>query len=131
MNTSHGNKIAFLRKRDGINQADLAMKIGIDRACLSLIENDKRKVSLDECILLCKAFHITVDEFLGNNQSPWINTNSGERPADDKTVFVINTRVEMLPIKAYYQETNDMFFSLESCSINMPILITHYMYIPE
>jgi len=130
MKTSHGNKIYFLRKKYNIQQVDLAKEIGLDRACLSLIENGKRKLNLDECISICLFFKISLDEFIGNIKSHWVDISSGLMPNDDETVLVKNIKVKMLPIKAYYETESNQFFSLESIAL-CPLNITHYMYIPD
>jgi hypothetical protein len=55
----------------------------------------------------------------------WININT--KPEDDQIVFVINSKVDMLPIKAYYHSVWDEFISIENPSGNVPLSVTHWM----
>ncbi len=60
----------------------------------------------------------------------WINIKDG-KPKDDQNVFVINNKVLMLPIKAYYCEEWDEFMSLENGDgTNHPLSVTHWMTMP-
>lgn len=49
-------------------------------------------------------------------------------PEDDQSLFVINDKIKMLPIKAYYDKEWDEFISLESGPGTLhPISATHWM----
>lgn len=69
MDKSLGKRIKTLREDLGMSQEDLAQKLEIDRASLSLIENNKRSLKTEELILLSKAMNISIDELL-NLQAP-------------------------------------------------------------
>lgn len=60
----------------------------------------------------------------------WISIND-QIPNDDQSVFVINSKVQMLPIKAFYCEEWKEFISLETDSTNHPISVTHWMEMPK
>lgn len=64
METSLGKRIKALREALSISQEELAQKIEMDRASVSLVENDKRTLKANELLLLSKAFNISVDELL-------------------------------------------------------------------
>lgn len=67
---------------------------------------------------------------LMEGKKEWISTKE-RYPSDDQTVFVINNKVQMLPIKAYYCEAWDEFMSLENGDgTNHPLSITHWMELP-
>ena len=59
----------------------------------------------------------------------WTNINKGV-PLDDQNVWVINTRVNMTPIKAYYLANDNEFLAMDltfTCSLS----ITHWMPMQE
>lgn len=58
----------------------------------------------------------------------WISIKT--QPESDLTCLVINSKVDMLPIKAYWDVESEEFFSLESDGCT-PISVTHYMPIPK
>ena len=60
----------------------------------------------------------------------WISVKDKD-PEDDQTVFVINSKVQMLPIKAYYCTEWNEFMSLENGDgTNHPLSITDWMPLP-
>jgi transcriptional regulator with XRE-family HTH domain len=69
MEISLGKRIKALREALRISQEELAKKLEIDRASLSLIENDKRALKANELILLAKAMNISIDELLNIHSS--------------------------------------------------------------
>ncbi len=52
-----------------LSQDDLAKLLNMDRASLSLIENDKRSLKAEELILLAKNVNISIDELLNLHTS--------------------------------------------------------------
>ena len=64
MEASLGKRIKALREALRISQEELSQRLGLDRASLSLIENDKRSLKADELILLSKSLNISIDELL-------------------------------------------------------------------
>lgn len=59
-----GKRIKAFRESQGFSQEELAKKLSLDRAVLSLIENDKRFIKAEELILFSKIFNITTDQLL-------------------------------------------------------------------
>ena len=61
----------------------------------------------------------------------WINIKD-RLPKDDQTILVINNKIEMLPVKAYYCDGDKEFFSLENIGGTIhPLSVTHWMTIPK
>lgn len=61
----------------------------------------------------------------------WISIKT-KKPDDEQAIFVINCKVDMLPLKAYYYKDYDEFFSLEvGTGTNHPVSITHWMPFPK
>lgn len=62
---SIGQKIKLLRQENGLSMRDLEKEIGIDRNMICLIENEKRNLTLENIIKICKFFGISSDWLLG------------------------------------------------------------------
>ena len=60
-----GERFLVIRKRYDLTQDELSEAIGISRYKLSLIENNKRQLKIEEMIKLCKALKISPNNFLG------------------------------------------------------------------
>lgn len=69
METSLGKRIKALREALRISQEELAQRLAMDRASLSLVENNKRSLKADELILLSKTLNISIDELLNLKSS--------------------------------------------------------------
>ena len=59
---SFGSYLRRLRNENGLNQTELAAKIGLDSAGLSKIENDKKALNLDKLLLIAKALNADEEE---------------------------------------------------------------------
>ena len=57
-----GNRISELRKQKGISQEKFALKIGMDRAYYSSVENGKHSVSLEKISIIANGLEITLEE---------------------------------------------------------------------
>jgi transcriptional regulator with XRE-family HTH domain len=55
------------RARAGLNQADLAQKIGLPRATLADIEAGRRKIALGEAVEICEALGIELSLLLAGS----------------------------------------------------------------
>jgi transcriptional regulator with XRE-family HTH domain len=75
----------MLREEHGITQEDLAKLIDLDRTALSLIENDKRSLKVEQLVKISKFMNITTDELL-NLESPFvvILEKDASTPGDEK-----------------------------------------------
>jgi transcriptional regulator with XRE-family HTH domain len=61
---SLGKRIKVLREAKRISQEELSQSLEMDRASLSLVENDKRSLKADELVLLSRALNVSIDELL-------------------------------------------------------------------
>lgn len=55
-------KIKIARLENGLNQNDLAQKVGVTRQTIGLIESGDYNPSLNLCIAICKTLGKTLDE---------------------------------------------------------------------
>ena len=84
METSLGKRIKALREALRISQEELSQRLGIDRASLSLIENDKRSLKADELILLSKTLNISIDELLNLKSSTEVILEQAQKPKEKR-----------------------------------------------
>lgn len=63
-----GRRIHEIRQESGLSQMDLAEKIGMSVSYVSMIENGRRRVSLNALIRIANILGVTVDELLNGNQ---------------------------------------------------------------
>lgn len=83
-NTMIGGKIAELRKKLGLNQEELAKKIGVSRSALSLYEIDRREPDLETVKKIASLFGVTTDYLLGAE---------GDTMGTEETINEITQRV--------------------------------------
>ncbi|MDR4889871.1 helix-turn-helix transcriptional regulator [Fredinandcohnia sp. QZ13] len=65
------NKVKIARIQAGLTQQQLAVKIGVTRQTISLIEKGKYNPTLKLCLDICYAVHQTLDEIF------WVDKESG------------------------------------------------------
>ena len=59
------NRLKKLRKQLGLNQTQLAKRLGVSKSMISYYENKDRSPSPDVLIKLSNIFHVTTDYLLG------------------------------------------------------------------
>ena len=84
MEASLGKRIKALREALRISQEELSQSLGLDRASLSLIENDKRSLKADELILLSKSLNISIDELLNLKSSTEVVLEQSQKPKEER-----------------------------------------------
>lgn len=84
METSLGKRIKALREALRISQEDLSQKLGMDRATLSLIENDKRSLKADDLIQLSQVMNISIDELLNVKSLTKVMLERAQQPIEKK-----------------------------------------------
>lgn len=63
-----GKRVREIRKSSDMSQMNLAEKTDLSVSYVSMVENGKRKVSLDTMIRIANVLGVTVDELLNGNQ---------------------------------------------------------------
>ncbi|MFA6829913.1 MAG: helix-turn-helix transcriptional regulator [Bacilli bacterium] len=69
MNITIANRLAELRKKNGLSQEDLADKIGLSRQAVSKWERAQASPDTDNLICLAKLYNISLDQLLDTDQS--------------------------------------------------------------
>jgi transcriptional regulator with XRE-family HTH domain len=80
MNTPIGQRIKVLRESLKMSQEELSRRLEMDRASLSLVENDKRSLKSDELVLLSKALNVSIDELLNIAKPMEVILERGKEP---------------------------------------------------
>lgn len=73
--TTIGQRIASLREKHGLSQAELAKHFNIGTSTLGMWETDKRRPSTDMLVVIAQFFNVTTDYLLGRNETPQWATN--------------------------------------------------------
>ncbi len=68
-----GGRIATLRDKYELTQAELAEKLGISRAALSHYEKNRREPDVQILTKIADYFHVTVDYLIGRTNLPHTN----------------------------------------------------------
>ena len=96
MEASLGKRIKALREALRISQEELAQRLALDRATLSLIENDKRSLKADELILLSKTLNISIDELLNLKSSTEVILEQAQKPKEKRNDLRISVQEKTL-----------------------------------
>ena len=73
-----GQKIAALRRKEGISQEEFAYRLGVSRKTVSLWELEKRVPKSDTLELICHEFGVDIGHFFGGEEKT-------ERTGDGET----------------------------------------------
>ena len=60
----------YLRRREGLSQAELGEKLGIAKSTVSMYERDERKPSFEMLETIADFFNINMDTLVGNAVKP-------------------------------------------------------------
>ena len=63
----YGKELKMIRENRHISQAELAKKIGVNQAAISLWEDNKRTPTIDNCVAMADFYEITLDELIGRD----------------------------------------------------------------
>lgn len=83
-NQSLGTRLRMLREKHDISQDELSKALEMDRASLSLIENDKRQLKIEHLVKLSQFLNISTDELLDLESSPevFLERNLNKQPPE-------------------------------------------------
>ena len=59
-----GQQIKRYREKANMTQEELADKIGVTNSAVSLIESDKRGITVDKLRMICDALDVTITQIL-------------------------------------------------------------------
>jgi transcriptional regulator with XRE-family HTH domain len=85
-----GLRIKEFRESAGMNQQELAGRLGISRPTVSQIENGERKLAADELIKLSAIFNLSIDGLLNLEKQPKVILMEDKEKKPAKTQLRIN-----------------------------------------
>ena len=68
MNIETANRLAELRKKNGLSQEELADKLGLSRQAVSKWERAESSPDTDNLILLAKIYGVSLDDLLKSDK---------------------------------------------------------------
>lgn len=74
--TDFASRLKKLRKQMGLNQTQLAKRIGVSKSLVSYYENQDRSPSPEILIKLSKIFHVSTDYLLGLESEQVLNVSN-------------------------------------------------------
>lgn len=106
-----GEKIRELRKLLGITQAELANRLGVEQATVSLYESNKRAITIEMLMKIAKALGVDVKYFFSDEEPELITLRKPQKyiPVYDTNVIAGNNSFpdNLEPIKFIPIETID------------------------
>lgn len=96
MSRSLGKRLKGMREQLGMSQEEMAKKLGLDRASLSQIENDKRSLKAEELIKLAKIFNTSIDHLLDVESAPKVVLEKSRSTKGKKTELRISVPAKNL-----------------------------------
>ncbi len=85
-----GKRIKALRMKLGLSQQWLAVQLGVARPTVSQIENDERKLSVEDLVKLSRLFQVSVEALLDLEKEPEVVLAEGARGSEPKPQMRIN-----------------------------------------
>ena len=72
---TNGERIKYLREKNGFTQKDIATKLGVEPAAISKYELDMREPNIEALIKLATIFNVSIDYLLGRTPDVFVNAN--------------------------------------------------------
>lgn len=107
---SLGRNIKQLREREGIQQKDFAVKIGVSNVVLSRYESDERKPDYDTLQKIADYFEVTTDYLLGRTDDPKLinyNKNDSESTSPRRDQEEFEAWLNDPKVDKFYREFNE------------------------
>ena len=114
-----GDKLIFLRKKNGLSQEDLASKLNVSRQAVSKWESNNTYPETDKIIQICNIFDCRMDDLINDKI---MDIEQCERKNRNNISFVIDSLLEFIT-KSINMFTSMKFSSILRCIIEFGILI--------
>lgn len=115
---TNGERIKYLREKNGLTQKDIATRLGVESAAISKYELDMREPNIEALKKLATIFNVSIDYLLGRTPDVFVN----ESDRDTLDISIIQKKYNQLKskidnIKDYYKNENAIVIAVnELCS---------------
>lgn len=115
---TNGERIKYLREKNGLTQKDIATRLGVESAAISKYELDMREPNIESLKKLATIFNVSIDYLLGRTPDVFVN----ESDRDTLDISIIQKKYNQLKskidnIKDYYKNENAIVIAVnELCS---------------
>ena len=82
---TNGERIKYLREKNGLTQKDIATRLGVESAAISKYELDMREPNIEALKKLATIFNVSIDYLLG--RTPDVFVNKGDRNILDISII--------------------------------------------
>lgn len=113
-----GDKLIQLRKKNGMNQEELAEKLGVSRQSVSKWESNNAYPETDKIVQICNIFNCTMDDLINDTIT---DINEIQRKDRNNITIAIDSFLEFIT-KTINMFSNMKFTSGLKCVIEMIIL---------
>lgn len=108
---TNGERIKYLREKNGFTQKDIATKLGVEPAAISKYELDMREPNIEALIKLATIFNVSIDYLLGRTPDVFVNAN-------DKKIFnLLETKELYYSSKEKLKDFKEVYVNDNSVSI--------------
>ena len=108
MNIEIANRLVELRKKNGLSQEELALKLGISRQAVSKWERAESSPDTDNLICLAKLYNVSLDSLLNTSESVLgiVNNDSSTINKEEELDKVVNIGLNGIYVKKGNKEVN-------------------------
>ncbi|MCI8383544.1 MAG: helix-turn-helix transcriptional regulator [Clostridia bacterium] len=104
---TNGERIKYLREKNGLTQKDIATRLGVESAAISKYELDMREPNIEALKKLATIFNVSIDYLLGRTPDVFVN----ESDRNTLYISIIQKKYNQLKskidnIKDYYKNEN-------------------------
>ena len=75
---TNGERIKYLREKNGLTQKDIATKLGVEPAAISKYELDMREPNIEAIKKLAILFNVSIDYLLGRTPDVFVSESDKE-----------------------------------------------------
>lgn len=115
---TNGERIKYLREKNGLTQKDIATRLGVESAAISKYELDMREPNIEALKKLASIFNVSIDYLLGRTPDVFVN----ECDRDTLDISIIQKKYNQLKskidnIKDFYKNENAIIIAVNKlCS---------------
>ena len=113
---TNGERIKYLREKNGFTQKDIATKLGVEPAAISKYELDMREPNIEALKKLSTIFNVSIDYLLGRTPDVFVD----EADKESLDISLIKKKYDFFKkkIKKYNEYRNISGIKLREIRIN-------------